>query len=261
MSRPRLRMLAVLAALTCGSFAARLFAQETPQSGPAAPPPPESAAASPARTTSLQGTAILGRSRPVAGATVLAAARSGPARIFVTSTDGRGTFLLDNVPEGAYDVEFLRDGLEAVRKEKVEVRAPFRAIVEVTMRAASASAPPARVERAPAAEAGTLTLGGHASGRDGQPLSDVRVRIVRRDAAEDPREVRSGADGSFEVGSLAPGEFELDSGGLGVLPVRARFRLQESGQLRLVLVSQPTVYEPSPLELLPPEEPIPPPAG
>src|SRR5262245_55994919 len=103
MPRPRFSILVLLAVLTSGSLGPGLVSQDAPQtSEPAAPATP--------RTTSLQGTAIFTRNRPVAGATVVVSTRSRDAvpRILVTATDARGTFRIDGLSEGSYDVEFLR---------------------------------------------------------------------------------------------------------------------------------------------------------
>ncbi len=262
MSLHRLMFLVFSGVLTSSSIAQGPVSGQTRESAPASAPIMETATIQPPRVALLQGTAILARNRPVAGATVLVRATSRVGDLYLTSTDAKGAFRLDDVPDGAYDVEFLRDGLLPIRKDKVDVRSPFRSIVEVTMKTSTGTAPAAARAGGTAAQApGSLKLHGSVGGRDGRPMSDVPIRLVRRDAAMDPREARTGPDGLFEVDGLAPGEFTLESRGLGVLPVRADLRLDASARIRLVLVPQPTLYEPSPVDLAPPEEPIPPPAS
>ncbi len=227
---------------------------------PSPPPAPDATKTDAARASRLQGTAILGRNRPVTGATILVRASSRPGEMYVTATDAKGAFRLDGLPDGTYDVEFRRDGFETLKKEKIEVRFPFRAIVEVTMKPlAQPGSLPARSAGSDATASGSLKLEGIAVGQDGRGLSDVLVRLVRTDAAADPREVRSGEDGTFTLDALAPGAWELESRALAFLTVRADLSLVTSSHLRLVLVPQPTTYEPPPEDLIPTEEPIPPP--
>ena len=64
--------------------------------------------------------------------------------------------------------------------------------------------------------------------------------------------------GTFELRDLAPGLWNMEIRGAGYLPVRAPASLLGETALRAVLVDQPATYEPQPLDLMPPEEPIPP---
>ena len=73
----------------------------------------------------------------------MATPESGDVRIFVTSTDEKGAYRFDALPEGVYRVRLLKHGLEPVLKDGVELRFPFRAVVEVVMEPASGAAPPA----------------------------------------------------------------------------------------------------------------------
>ena len=72
----------------------------------------------------------------------------------------------------------------------------------------------------------------------------------------------SGRDGEFAASGLAEGEWILEAKGLEFLPVRATLPLTGGAtRVRLVLVPQPTAFDPLPIDLLPEEEPIPPPAA
>ena len=74
----------------------------------------------------------------------------------------------------------------------------------------------------------------------------------------DPVFALSDEQGTFEIADLAPGLWNMEIRGAGYLPVRAPASLYGEIGLRAVLVDQPATYEPQPLDLMPPEEPIPP---
>jgi hypothetical protein len=219
--------------------------------------PPPSA---PTATTRLQGAATFERNRPVVGATVAVRPESRAGEVRLTTTDAKGNFRIDGLADGQYTVEFHREDLETVKKPGVSLRAPFRAIVEVKMRprATPRSAPSAPRAEGVSAEA---RIEGKVLGPEGTPASDVRVRAVRSDAAVDPRETRTGADGTFALEGLIPGEWRLESLGLGYLPVRLDLQVAGPTRLELHLVRQAATHLPLPLDLLPHEEPIPPPDG
>jgi len=70
--------------------------------------------------------------------------------------------------------------------------------------------------------------------------------------------VQSTADGSFDSGTLPAGAWRLDTRVVGYLPIHVPLDITRETELNLVLGEQPAGYVPSPLELMPPEEPIPP---
>ena len=75
---------------------------------------------------------------------------------------------------------------------------------------------------------------------------------------QDPRSLRTEPSGTFEMVDLMPGEWRLEVMGVGFLPLRQVVQLRENTELTIFLVRQPAGYDPSPLELMPPEQPIPP---
>lgn len=238
--RRAIRCAALLFALPAALFA--------PPSRAAEPP-------APARPSRLQGTAIFERNRPVTGATIVIFPEYPSGEIVISTTDAKGNFRIDNVPDGAYTVSFERAGLATLRKEHVELKAPFRPTVEVVMKAAP-QGPPA----APATSAGDLSLTGRATDREGAPVSDLTIRLTREGADTDPIERRTGENGEFSATGLAEGNWLLEAKGLAYLTVRATVPLTPTApRIRLVLVPQPPAFDPIPIDLLPPEEPIPPP--
>jgi len=210
------------------------------------------------RTTRLQGAAHLGRNRHVVGATVLVRATDESARFHVTATDLKGRFRVDGLPDGDYRVEIRREGLATVVKEHVGVRFPSRAVIEVTMhpvdRAAAAAATPVALD----ATSGFAIRGRVVEREGGAAMAEVALRFARPDGLADPVVVRTGADGGFELGGLRGGRWRLESRVVGFLPIWASVGFEEDTELTISMVSQPAGYQPSPLELMPPERPIPP---
>jgi hypothetical protein len=72
----------------------------------------------------------------------------------------------------------------------------------------------------------------------------------------DPRQLRTVEDGSFGASGLLAGSWQLEVSGVGYLPIRIGLELARAAELHVVLVPQPADYDPSPLELMPPEEPL-----
>ena len=204
----------------------------------------------------LQGRASAGRRAPVVGATVIARQSEGDPTIWVTTTGDGGMFRMDGLPDGVYTVEVRRDGMTSVTKEGVTVKFPFRAVVEVEMTPGSPAAPAPSPPAATAAASATIV--GIVTDSDGAPLADVRLRLVRPDGTEDPRTARTDAAGKFGFTDLASGPWQAEVSGVGYLTIRGRARITGDASFRVFLIRQPSSYDPSPLDLMPPEQPIPP---
>jgi len=240
--------------LTLVAFLLVLAVLPTRAQEPAAPP---AAAPAPLRPARLQGSVKLERNRPVVGAAVTVIPEAGDGPLIVTTTDSRGTFRVDDVPDGAYTVVFERSGLDAVRKQHVELKAPFRPTVEVVMKPGTGL-----VVAAPQQADTAATVAGIAGDRDGGSVSDLKVRLLPAKGDTDPRETVTDAAGAFELTDVPPGPWTLEARGLAYLPVRATLPLAGGTlRVRLVLVPQPPAFDPLPEDLLPPEEPIPPPGS
>jgi len=77
---------------------------------------------------------------------------------------------------------------------------------------ASTTAPPAAAPRQQAEPASATSLSGTVLDASGKTMPDVVVDVVRVDAQGGPKpQVRTGADGSFQITGLPPGEYEVAS--------------------------------------------------
>jgi hypothetical protein len=218
------------------------------------------AAPAPQRLSRLQGTAYLDRNDDVIGATVVVYKMEDRSKIYLTSTDEHGRFKIDSLPDGRYKVRVHRHGVETIVKNDVNVRFPFRAVVELDME---------QVEEGPILPTGSAeegetptgmaTLKGIARTPGGNPMAEVKLRLVKIDGRTDPLMATTAEDGTFQIDGIPAGEWRVTIVGVGMLPIRTWIYLAGDDELDIRLVLQPAAYEPSPLELMPVEEPIPPP--
>ena len=227
---------------------------------PAAEPsdPPQSVQP-PERLSRLQGTAYLDRNEDVIGATVVVHQMEDRSTIYLTSTDEHGRFRIEGLPDGLYKVRVHRHGVETIVKDDVSVRFPFRAVVELDME---------QIERGPIlptgvahdgdAPGGAATLHGVTRTPMGNPMGEVKLRIVKTTGQTDPLMATTAEDGTFRIEGIEAGEWRVTIVGVGMLPIRTWVYLVGDHELEIKLVLQPAAYEPSPLELMPIEDPIPP---
>jgi hypothetical protein len=209
------------------------------------------------KTTWLLGHARTGRRRWVTGAAVLATPESGESRFYVTTTDEKGAYRFESIPEGSYDVTLTKHGLVSVTKDRVELRFPFRSVVEIVMEPGTGES--AIGGSGPVSSDTDVVLEGSIRGREKEPLGEVRIRLIRADGTVDPRYALTGAEGRFEMNGLKAGDWHLEILGAGFLPIRVPVTLSGESAVTAILVKQPASYEPQPLDLMPPETPIAPP--
>jgi len=217
------------------------------------------AASASERVSRLGGRAYLGRNAPVVGATVLVQPEDRPGEAYLTSTDEDGVFRVDGLSDGSYRVRVEREGLGPQVKTGISLKFPFRAVVELDMDplALGSAEKSALVPEATAAD-GSLSLTGRVIEAGAGPVGEVQLRFVRLDGREDPRALRSRPDGSFELDGAGAGVWRVEVSGVGYLSQRMALDLQGASFLKVILVRQPAGYDPTPLELMPPEQPIPP---
>lgn len=230
------------------TWTAMAFATALASAPPEAPP-----AAAPAGL--IQGTVILKRHSPVIGAAVLVRREDSAGRIDVTSTDSKGAFKVDSIPDGSYRVEILREGFRTVVKEAIVVRSPFRAVVEIVMEPEAASS---GASSGAATGGAAVRVTGVVSAKDSGPKAEVRVRLS---GSGEARSALTAADGSFAFDGVASGSHRLEVLGAGYIPIRVAVDLAADASIVATLVPQPPNYAPDPADLLPPEEPIPPPSS
>lgn len=205
----------------------------------------------------LQGRVHLSRTRMVVGATVLVQQQDDASRIFVTSSDEKGRFRVEDLPDGKYKVAIDREGLAPIVKENIALRFPFRAVIEMPMTQQDGpAAAGGQPSQAAAADKKKILVHGRVVERGGEPIPEVAVRFIRTDGMADPYPVRTANDGSFELTDVLAGHWRLEARGAGYLPIRIGLDLDEDAMVDVALVQQPAEYDPSPLELMPPEEPI-----
>ena len=204
--------------------------------------------------TSLKGSARLGRNLPVVGATVRIRPENDRSRYLLTTTDGKGLLETMELPDGEYQVTVSKDGLATVTKSAVTVRYPFRPVVEIEM----APGPATEIPTAAAGSGDALGLTGRILTRDGNPVPDVTVRLVRLDGAGDPVRLRSGEDGDLSTTGLATGSWSVEVRGVGFLSIRSVMDLDGPVGLVALLVPQPSGYLAPAIDLLPEEQPVPP---
>ena len=221
---------------------------------------PEASAAS--KTSRLQGSAFLDRRTKVTGASVMAQCPEHPRKVWLTATDEKGQFRVEGLRNGDYTVQIFREGLAPIRKERVEVLFPYRAVVELPMsRQTGVVDLVAQRPRSVKATKGPAELEGRVWGEDGEPIGEVLVRLLNEDGAADPRVMRTDGNGDFWFEDLIDGGWRLEIQGLGYLPIRVNLEIEGTMETKVLLIKQPASYTPSPIDLLPHEEPTPPPAA
>jgi hypothetical protein len=207
--------------------------------------------------TSLKGSARTARHRPVVGASVVIRSGAHPGTILLTSTDGKGNLKTMKLPDGLYDIAIAKDGLTTVVKKDVQIKFPFRPVVEIDMmpenqEAASGELAVLNLQK----QDETIALTGEVKTLDGRILPDISIALVRVDGDENPVRVRSGEDGTFEWPRLAPGDWRVEIRGAGFLPIRATVSLTRSMKLLSLMVPQPAGHLLPALDLLPEEIPV-----
>ena len=212
--------------------------------------------ASPAATArpggQVRGSISYGRRAPAVGAVVIFRPEKAATPLYAATTGATGTFGFDAVPDGTYRAEVRRDGYATQEKTGIVVRAPFRAVVELTL--APGSAPPRSGESAE----GSASIRGRVRVAGGAPMAEIRVRLVRPDAADDPRTSLTDAGGGFDFPGMKAGRWRLELSGAGLLPLRADVELAGEVALEASLAQQPANYQPPAQDLIVPEDVIPP---
>ena len=251
--KPTSRVKAVGATLVLWMPFVVVAAAQTPTSGTEVATEARTEVHPKVKLTKLQGRTRESRTRDVVGAMVVVQRRTDPSTFYLTTSGGDGSFFVDRLPDGDYTVRLSREGYASEIKTGIQLKYPFRAVVEVTME-------PGQADLSAAGDTTTgdraIDIMGSVSGADGNGIGEVSVRIVRQDGTVDQVALRTPVNGAFSFDGLPPGEWRLEVVGIGYLPVRQRLMLNTNSAVAVQLVKQPPDYIPSPLELMPPEAPI-----
>src|SRR5262245_25683157 len=203
----------------------------------------------------LRGTVTYARKDPSVGSVVIVRPEDAGSPLRVATTGPNGTFAFDGLTDGVYRAEVHHDGYVSVVKTGIQVRAPFRAVIEVLLMKGTTPREPPRADDGPASVSGTIRM------TRGAALADTRVRLTRPDGADEARAFLTDSTGAFSVSSLKAGRWRLEVQGAGLLPLRADVDLVGDVTLEAQLASQPASYQPPAQDLIVPEEVIPPPAA
>ena len=258
--------------------AAAPAAQDQPD--PAPPSPPERQVVG-----TITGTVYDAQKRPIVGSMVQLTSRGQDGMLRVTGTNENGHYVFKDLPAGTYDLEVGTVADVTRRKERIEVRPPFRNIVDFEMgpqegdknRQDAAARLAEVLKKKPAAgqagPVGAAAPGG--PGGPGGPAAAVPVRGTFVDAQRGPIpevsimllalegkgtfQTFSGVDGTFSLPAVPPGRYRVlvASPGYVSIDLKAVDVSPASGlNLSLSLVDYPLNFKGRTEDRLPPEEPL-----
>jgi len=220
-----------------------------------------------------------GKKKPAAGCMVQLTSRGQDNLLRVTGTDERGHYIFKDLPAGTYDIEVGTEEETLRKKERIEVRPPFRNIVDFEITPGSlAKGPPGAMAQL----ADVLKQKANAGGPDAEskgtptaPLEKVQVRGIFLDAQRRPLaeisimllsledkgmyQTYSEVDGTFSVAAVPPGAYRVlvVSPGYVSIDLKRVTVAQGSGlNLSLTLVDYPLSFKGRTEDHLPPEEPL-----
>lgn len=210
------------------------------------------AAQVPSPSGQMRGLITTARRTPAVGAVVVVRPEGARTPVRLGTTGASGRFAFDGLSDGTYRAEVRREGFAPVVKSGITVKAPFRAVVELTLvRGSDAPAPPA----AAAGETGSIRL----EVKNGTiPLAEARVRLVLADGSQDPRTGLTDGDGRTVFDNLSAGTWRVEILGAGLLPLRASVEVAGEIEVEATMAPQPADYQPSPQDLIVPEDVTPP---
>ena len=173
------------------------------------------------RRGGLRGTVRLPDGEVAAEAeVVIAGSGLWPPR--VVRSDSEGTFLVENLPAGVYELEARTNQLVSQRELGVEIRAGQPARVQLEL------------------EQGYQLTGVVRDAVDGAPIMGAHLRISSGLLAPAPGGATSDEDGQFVIGGLYPGEQWLDARAEGRVPVTA-LRCTVPGEVEVAMTPEAAV--------------------
>lgn len=202
----------------------------------------------------MRGVITTARRTPAVGAVVLVKPEGAATPVLVGTTGVSGRFAFDGLADGTYRAEVRREGYLPVVKSGIAVKAPYRAVVEVTLVRGKAGP-----EEASALPPGTGTVRLTVRTGPETPLAEARVRLVQAEGREDPRATLTNGSGQASFESLPAGTWRLEILGAGLLPLRAALDVAGEIAVDATMSPQPADYQPAPQDLIVPEDATPPP--
>ena len=271
--------------LTAWGLALALFYPGAPGLGAAADAPAQSvtpavpsevAAARRSVFGTIVGAVLDMKKKPMAGCMVQLSSRGEGATLRVTGTDEKGHYVFKDLPAGIYDIEVAASGDVSSQKGKIEVRPPFRNIVdfefgprvedrrgaaqiaEALKKAAGAGTVAPQGESAPGEPVRMVPVRGTFLDTQKRPIPEVSVMLLSLAGAR-TLQAFSGEDGTFLIPEVQPGRYRVlvSSPGYVSLDLKMVVVSAASGlNLGLSLVDYPLNFKTKPEDRLPPEEPL-----
>jgi carboxypeptidase family protein len=249
-------------------------AEPAPSATPAKPAPD-----APARRSvfgTIVGAVLDIKKKPMAGCMVQLSSRGEGATLRVTGTDEKGHYVFKDLPAGVYDIEVAASGDVSSQKGKIEVRPPFRNIIdfefgphvedrrgaaqigEALKKATGAGVVPTQPESAPGEPVKMVPVRGTFLDVQKRPIPEVSVMLLSL-AGTRTMQAFSGEDGTFLIPEVQPGRYRVlvSAPGYVSLDLKTVVVSAVSGlNLGLSLVDYPLNFKSKPEDRLPPEEPL-----
>lgn len=224
----------------------------------------------------ITGTVQDPHKKPMVGCMVQLKSKGQDGVLRVTGTDDRGAYVFKDLPAGTYDIEVgtLEDLTR--RKERIEVRPPFRNIVDFEMgpqsgdkgirdpavllgealkKQATAGTPGAAAREEPA---GPVPVRGTFVDAQRRPIPEVSVMLLPL-AGQGVFQAFSGIDGAFSLPAVPPGRYRVlvSSPGYVSIDLKSVDVSPAYGlKLSLSLVDYPLNFKGRTEDRPPPEEPL-----
>lgn len=240
-------------------------------SAPAPDPPPARRVVG-----TITGTVQDPQKKPMVGCMVQLKSKGQDGVLRVTGTDERGAYVFKDLPAGTYDIEVGTMEDLTRRKEKIEVRPPFRNIVDFDMRPQSGDkglktpavllgealkkqttdAPPQA--GAPEEPAAAVPVRGTFVDAQRRPIPEVSVMLLPL-AGKGNFQAFSAIDGTFSLPAVPPGRYRVlvSSPGYVSIDLKVVDVSPASGlNLSLSLVDYPLNFKGRTEDRPPAEEPL-----
>src|SRR5262245_6810138 len=221
----------------------------------------------------IMGTIFDVKKRPLSGWMVQLSSRGEDSLLRVTGTNENGQYVFKDLPAGTYDIE-VQAASEEHKKGRIEVRPPFRNIVDFQIDPGTPEKPNPLQGIAPKTSGSTgpenaaapveapAVVGVRGLFVDAQkrPVSEVSVTLVSLEKEAIAFQSFSDDEGSFAIQAVPPGRYHVLVFSPGYVPIDLKsieVRPAAGLNLRLSLVDYPLNTKERPEERLPREEPIP----